>query len=362
MVWTVEKTELREGKNVKQVCIIGHFGFGLNLLNGQTIKAKTIANALEKKIGESNISKIDTHGGLIAYIRLPVLIICALLKAKNVVILPAHNGVKIISPMLKLLNYPFKRSLHYVVVGGWLPELVEKKEGLKRCLKSYTGIYVETNTMKEALEKQGFRNVFVMPNCKDIKILNDDELIYNIGEPFSLCTFSRVMPEKGIEYAINAVKNVNDSYQRIVYRLDIYGQIEEDQKGWFNVICKSFPEYVHYCGKVDYSNTVETIKNYFALLFPTRFYTEGIPGTIIDALAAGVPVISSKWESFSDIIDDNATGIGYSFEKPEEIENILVQLAENPDKANRMKINCIKKAKDYSTEKAINILWGGIAD
>ena len=53
-----------------------------------------------------------------------------------------------------------------------------------------------------------------------------------------------------------------------------------------------------YCGIKDPKDSVKTLKNYFALVFPTRFYTEGIPGTIIDAYYAGVPVIASKWESF----------------------------------------------------------------
>jgi hypothetical protein len=53
------------------------------------------------------------------------------------------------------------------------------------------------------------------------------------------------------------------------------------------------------------------LKDYFALLFPTHFYTEGIPGTVIDAYAAGIPVISAKWESYSDVIDEGVTGIGY---------------------------------------------------
>ena len=56
------------------------------------------------------------------------------------------------------------------------------------------------------------------------------------------------------------------------------------------------------------------MKYYFALLFPTRFYTEGIPGTILDAYAAGIPVICSRWESCADVVDDGVTGITYPFE------------------------------------------------
>lgn len=49
---------------MKKVCIIGHFAFGKELLNGQTVKTKIIANELEKRLGADEILKIDTHGGV----------------------------------------------------------------------------------------------------------------------------------------------------------------------------------------------------------------------------------------------------------------------------------------------------------
>lgn len=54
------------------------------------------------------------------------------------------------------------------------------------------------------------------------------------SEPLPLCTFSRVMKEKGIEDAVNAVKSVNKYFGRVVYTLDIYGQVDSNQTGWFD--------------------------------------------------------------------------------------------------------------------------------
>ena len=47
---------------MKKVCVIGHFGFGKELLNGQTIKTKTVTIELEKQLGKDQVVKIDTHG------------------------------------------------------------------------------------------------------------------------------------------------------------------------------------------------------------------------------------------------------------------------------------------------------------
>ena len=48
---------------MKKVCVIGHFGFGENLLNGQTIKTKIVTKELDKQFGADQVVKIDTHGG-----------------------------------------------------------------------------------------------------------------------------------------------------------------------------------------------------------------------------------------------------------------------------------------------------------
>ena len=344
---------------MKRVCIIGHFGHGENLLNGQTVKTKIVTKEIVKELGKKEVSCIDTHGGVKALMSAFRQALTALKYHKNIIIMPAENGLRIFAPLLVLLNLLFHRKLHYVVIGGWLPEFLKKRKKLTKALMSFDGIYVETNTMRKALEIQGFNNVYVMPNFKDLNILKESELVYHHTEPYRLCTFSRVMKEKGIEDAVNAVKIVNEQAGRTVYTLDIYGQIDDAQTEWFEELKLNFPEYVNYRGIVSFDQSVDVLKEYFALLFPTGFFTEGIPGTIIDAYAAGVPVISAEWESFSDVVDKDVTGVGYTFGNFEELCLILKNIALKPQIIQEMKKACIEKAKEFTPEVAIEILVGG---
>lgn len=102
--------------------VFGHFGEGLDLLNGQTVKTKIITEELQNQLGQDQVLKFDTHGG-----------------------------------WKTLLKVPFQ--------------------------------------VFQALKKSS--NVFVMPNCKKLTILFENELVYSFGVPYKLCTFSRVMHEKG---------------------------------------------------------------------------------------------------------------------------------------------------------------------
>ena len=342
-------------KQLKAISVIGHFGKGKTLLNGQTVKTKIVTDELCKQFGDVEVIKFDTAGGRSALLKAPFQCLSALKKTKNVIIFPAHNGLRVYAPLLSLFRIFFKgRKLHYVVIGGWLPEFLKKRQRLSKRLKTFDAIYVETNTMKRALEEQKFTNISVMPNCKNLKILKPEDLVYPTGEPYKLCTFSRVMKEKGIEDAVNAVKEVNEEAGKIIYTLDIYGQVDSAQVQWFENLQTTFPHYVNYKGVVDYDKSVDVLKNYFALLFPTLYYTEGIPGTIIDAYAAGIPVICSRWESFADIVDDHVTGVGYEYQNQEQFVEILRSL--NSEQFYKMKVNCLQKAEKYIPSIALEFL------
>ncbi len=340
-----------------KVSVLGHFGEGKNLLNGQTVKTKIVTEELQNQLGQDQVMEIDTYGGWKTLLKAPFQVLRALRNSTNVLIFPAHNGLRVYAPLLCVLRKFFKnRKIHYAVIGGWLPRFLLKRKGLTKALKHFDGIYVETNTMKRALEEQGFRNIFIMPNCKKLAVVSADKLIYPQGTPHKLCTFSRVMKEKGIETAINIIEKVNNQLGYIAYTLDIYGQVETLQTNWFERLKKNFPKSVQYCGCVDADKSTEVLQKYFALLFPTHFYTEGIPGTIIDAYAAGVPVVSAKWESYADVVDEGITGFGYEFDNEEELKNILLSIAHNPQTLLGMKINCTAKAQNYLPSGAIKIL------
>jgi glycosyltransferase involved in cell wall biosynthesis len=336
----------------KRVSILGHFGFGKNLINGQTIKTKIVTEEIEKQIGSNKVYKIDTFGGKKAIPKLFFKAIGALRKSKNIIIMPAHNGLKFFAPILTFFNKFYKRKLFYVVIGGWLSEYLDGKKSLEKKLKKFDGVFVETETMKRALNQKGFTNVVVVSNCKNLDILSVDQLVCPNSSPYKLCTFSRVCKEKGIEDAVNAVISANEHFGRIEYSLDIYGQIDSNQKEWFAKLQETFPDYIKYGGLVPFDKSVEVLKDYFALLFPTFYAGEGFPGTIIDAYAAGLPVISSDWKYNPEIIKENATGFLFRTNNVDELKKILLNIVDLDILS--LKTSCIKEAEKYLPKNQID--------
>lgn len=301
---------------------------------------------------ETAVAGNGTHGGFSALKNVMKQSINALKYHKNVIIMPAENGLRIFAPILLILNVIFHRKLHYVVIGGWLPQFLKNRKCLSFFLKKFDYIYVEANDMKVQLEKKGFNNVFVVPNCKELVILKNEDLVYDETEPYKLCTFSRVMKEKGIEDAVNAVNKINKLENRRVFILDIYGQIDKNQEEWFEKLQSMFPDFIRYGGLIPYDKSTDVLKNYFALLFPTYYEGEGFAGTLIDAMAAGVPVIASDWKYNKEIVEDGKTGIIMHNSLEKELLNIL----QEKEQWMRMKKLCVLEAKKYLPSVALQPL------
>lgn len=345
------------------VSIIGNFGSRGNELNGQTVKTKIVSKQLVSAFGKDQVKIFDTSERLKTLLTAPYIAFAALCRSRDVVIFPAHNAVRVFVPLLVLFQNLFNnRRIHYVVIGGWLPSFIVNKPVLRHCLHKVFMIYAETHSMESDLERMGYsKNVSYMPNCKALQIIGEDELSLSSVEPLRLCTFSRVWSMKGVSDAVDAVKAINENNDRIVYSLDIYGMVEKGEEQWFNDLQSGFPKYIRYCGAVPFDGSVGVLKNYFGLLFPTRCPGEGIPGTIIDAYAAGLPVISSLYPNYGEVVDDGVTGLGYKFCDISSLIILLDEIANNPNKILELKRNCLKKAKSFQPDSVVKVLIDNIS-
>lgn len=338
---------------MNKVGICGYFGGDSKVFDGQSVKTKSLADELGTIYGKDSIKKVNTNKWKKRPFRLMLECYLMIKECENIIILPAKNGVKVFAPLFISLNRIFNKKLHYVVIGGWLPESLSTNGKLIKYLSEFNGVYVESHSMVKSIEKFGLKNVIYLPNFKRLDIINVNDLEYSEEEPYKLCTFSRVMKEKGIEDAIEAVKAVNEKNKKIVYTLDIYGNIDKKYKERFEKLQDKFPEFVEYKGVIDFKESVSVIKDYFVLLFPTYYEGEGFAGTILDAFAAGVPVISTNWRYNSEIIQNEQNGILYDYKDKMQLSVILETIKHDPSIINKMKKNCILDAKLYSPDIVI---------
>lgn len=330
-----------------KVSIIGYLAKQKPLFDGQTVKTRQLASVLHNHLSDEEIGELDMQ----EMRQSPVSFFWNFFKlcrnSDNVIILPAQ-GALLIFPLLCVLYRGKNTKLIYNVIGGWVANHIEKYAYLKPILKMFDQIWVETTVMKKSLEEKGFNKITIVPNFKDITIINEEDLSKTVSKPIRLCIFSRIMEMKGIDDAVNSIMEVDPEAND--FSLDIYGQIDSTYVEHFTELQKTFPNNIRYCGCVDATKSTETLCRYDALLFPTKFPTEGLPGTLIDAYSAGLPVISAIWNSFDDFVENGKTGIGYTQCNYKELVDTLNKIKDNPTIITNMKVNCIEKAKEYSAE------------
>ncbi len=335
-----------------EYAVIGSFAESLSAYGGQTHKTRNFTAQLEKE--KKSVLHIDSHGWKHRMIHFFWNIKKGVDNANEIVMLPADGGVRIIPRVVLFLKRNKKIKTKYVVVGGWLSDFLKKNKSLIKTLKKLDGIYVETHSMKTNLEKMGFNNVYYLPNFKNLRVLNSDECTYCTEPPYKICTFSRVMKEKGIEDAVKAVKAVNSTLNKQMFKLDIYGKIDDGQTEWFRNVQREFDESIEYKGLVDGSASTEIIKNYFLLLFPTYYSGEGYPGTLLDAFSAGVPVIASDWAYNSEIVN-NKLGFLFPAKNVSALIDTLKMIANDPRLVERLKGNCLDYATTMSPHEIIQV-------
>ena len=163
------------------------------------------------------------------------------------------------------------------------------------------------------------------------------------------------MKKKGITDAILAIKEANKQKEGSFY-LDIYGPIDNEYENEFYDVLEDNKKYVKYCGVIDSFKSVETIKKYDLLLFPTRFDTEGLPGTIIDAFSSAVPTIYSDWKYCNEFFVDKENGIKFKMGDVSDLSNILINYYNKEYNLKQLKNNCLSSAEKYKPEEAIKSL------
>ena len=135
---------------------------------------------------------------------------------------------------------------------------------------------------------------------------------------------ARVNKMKGLDWIFNLAEYITSHRLEDKITLSFYGPIHEDDRSYFETELSKY-SFAEYKGVLQPSEIHQTLNDYDVMLLPTHYYTEGLPGSIIDAYISGIPVIVTEWKHSREFVDDGKCGYIVPFENGENalIERVL---------------------------------------
>lgn len=147
---------------------------------------------------------------------------------------------------------------------------------------------------------------------------------------------SRVIEEKGVFYYLEAAKLLNKKYKDIeFYFLGGLGEISlvEFKK-------KTKESGVNYLGVVD--NVEKVLEKMNCLVLPS-FYREGVPRTLLEAGAMGLPLITTNNIGCKEVVEDNINGYKCKVKSVEDLEEKIEKFIKL---SNKEKLEMGKKSRE----------------
>ncbi len=161
------------------------------------------------------------------------------------------------------------------------------------------------------------------------------------------CVFvGQIKREKGVFDVVEALRGSDD------LKCDFFGPIvNRDRDAFMETLSRAGN--CAYRGPVEPDEVIGTIGGYDVLLLPSYHPGEGYPAVILQAFAAGVPVIVSDWKDIPEMVEDGVTGILVLPKAPAQIREALRRLAADGALYESMAAAAFAFSKDYSEKKIV---------
>ena len=328
---------------MKRILVLGYFGHSSNKLDGQTVKTRDVYRLVKEQYGEG-VDFFDTEE--FKRSKLSVLqMLAKVVRCHKLIYLPAHGNLKYLFPVLFCLASVSRVHIHYIVIGGWLREYLASLPLHRFMLSRISGIYVETSIMKQELvQHYAWSNVSLLPNFRFFDFAPSRVA----SEKVRLVFMARVNRMKGLDWIFHLCEHIASHGLESKFTVTFYGQINPADEAYFMEQLQHY-RFAEYRGALLPEEIYATLSQYDVLLLPTHFYTEGLPGSVVDAYISGLPVIVTAWKYATEFVDDGVTGFIVPFEQGEqELIDRVMRLEANRDLLATMQANALRSRTRFA--------------
>jgi glycosyltransferase involved in cell wall biosynthesis len=172
----------------------------------------------------------------------------------------------------------------------------------------------------------------VIPNAIDLSVFTPPLRRSPNGIP-CLLFVGRFNAFKNVEKLVDAVANLKDLGVED-FELHLIGEGERRPVVERAVVAKGLTRQVQFLGWIDRERLVERYRQ--ADIFVTATTWEGMPNTVLEGMACGLPVIATRASGLEELIRDGVNGYLVDINDTRALANRIAMLLNNPHERQRM--------------------------
>ena len=226
-----------------------------------------------------------------------------------------------------------------------------KKTISKRGLKNTDTLIALTENMKETMQKFFNKKIEVVPNGIDTERfnLNKRESCEKLGldhEQKIIIFIGRLEPVKGLKYLIEAI-----SILKTDLNLVVVGDGSEKHSLKLLVNDLKLEDKVIFTGKISNEKIPEYLTASDVFVLPSL--SEGFPVVLLEAMAAGLPIVTTRKGGLPEIIEDKVNGFLVNPGSPEELADKINLVLKDEKLAEKISRVNKEKSKTYNLKNIV---------
>lgn len=262
-------------------------------------------------------------------------------------------------PLVHTYHTMYEDYVHYITKGYFNRSSKKIVEYLTLfyCDKTISELIVPTKKAYELFKEKYKvdRNVYIVPTGievekfyreknKKLDVLKKREELGLKKDDFVILFVGRIASEKNIEFLLNSMKSLVEEQSKIKLLVVGDGPGLNEYKNY--TIKNDIQDNVIFTGKVPWNSIVD----YYLIadVFSTASRTETQGLTVIEAMAASLPVVAIKDESFTGTIIDNLNGL--IFRNRKEFKKSILSLYDDVELRKRLSNQARLSAEVHSSK------------
>ena len=250
-------------------------------------------------------------------------------------------------------KYGSKTIIHFHF--GRIPNIFKKNNWEQKLLRKVINmsdkIIVLDKKSYDTLIAQGFSNIEILPNpisSEVNKIITSNSVI--VRNKNKLLFAGHIVRTKGVFELIEACKDINN------IELYMVGYTPEDIRK--NLIISAginHSKWLFFRGQISLEETIKEMLSATVFVLPT--YTEGFPNVIIESMACGCPIVTTKVGAIPEMLDiENGENYGLCVEPKnvEQLKNAILRMLNDRDFAKQCGLNAKKRVNELYS---MPIVW-----